>query len=50
MPPFIRKGQVGDWKNYFLDQQVEQLKQRLLGKTKDPDIIQLWPNIINYKL
>ncbi|MGK7943478.1 MAG: sulfotransferase domain-containing protein [Microcystaceae cyanobacterium] len=50
MPPFIRKGQVGDGDNYLSDEQKERLKQRFLDKTKGTDIIQLWPNLFNYEL
>jgi hypothetical protein len=50
MPPFIRKGQVGDWKNYFSEEQVERLKHRFSEKTQGTDITQLWPNLLNYEL
>jgi sulfotransferase len=46
MPPFIRKGQVGDWKNYFSAVQTKRLTEKFVSETKGTGIENLWANII----
>ncbi len=46
MPPFIRKGQVGDWKNYFTAEQAKRLKEKFLNRTKGTGLERLWSGII----
>ncbi len=42
MPPFIRKGQVGDWKNYFSAEQEKRLREKFQQRTQGIDLRQLW--------
>lgn len=42
---FIRKGAVGDWKNYFSADQVKRLKERIELKTHGSDVMDLWKDI-----
>jgi len=46
MTPFIRKGQVGDWKNYFSQTQITRLRARFIAKTKGTEINKIWQGII----
>ncbi|KAK8764317.1 hypothetical protein V5799_033068 [Amblyomma americanum] len=39
---FVRKGIVGDWKNYFTPDQIEQMKAWIKKKTQGSDIMSLW--------
>jgi hypothetical protein len=45
MPPFIRKGQVGDWKNYFSPQQEKRLTEKFLIRTQGTGLKTLWEGI-----
>jgi Sulfotransferase domain len=42
MPPFIRKGQVGDWKNHFSGAQVRRLTEKFLSRTSGTGVETLW--------
>lgn len=42
MPPFIRKGEVGDSKNYFSPQQAQALTDKLIATTKGTTFEQWW--------
>jgi hypothetical protein len=44
--PFIRKGVVGDWKNYFTPKQSDLLLERFFHKIKGTSIDKLWSDII----
>ncbi|MDJ0716441.1 MAG: sulfotransferase domain-containing protein [Prochloraceae cyanobacterium] len=46
MPPFIRKGQVGDWKNHFSSEQIKRLTEKFITRTKGTEISNLWKDII----
>lgn len=39
---FIRKGIVGDWKNYFSEEQERRMEERIREKTKGTDFMNLW--------
>ena len=45
MSPFIRKGQVGDWKNHFSPEQVKRLIEKFSSRTKGTGVDQLWPDL-----
>ncbi len=45
MPPFIRKGQVGDWKNYFSPQQEKRLTKKFMIRTQGTGLKRLWEGI-----
>uniref|UniRef100_A0A1E1XI18 Putative sulfotransferase n=1 Tax=Amblyomma aureolatum TaxID=187763 RepID=A0A1E1XI18_9ACAR len=39
---FVRKGIVGDWKNYFTSDQITEMKAWIAKKTKGSDVMTLW--------
>ncbi|KAH6926105.1 hypothetical protein HPB50_014334 [Hyalomma asiaticum] len=39
---FVRKGIVGDWKNYFTQEQIKQTKEWIERKTERSDVMTLW--------
>ncbi|XP_013787839.1 sulfotransferase family cytosolic 1B member 1-like [Limulus polyphemus] len=41
-PNFIRKGIVGDWKNYMTEDQSKRLDEKFLKVTQGTDLPQLW--------
>ncbi|KAK8782435.1 sulfotransferase ssu-1-like [Amblyomma americanum] len=42
----VRDGSVGDWKNHFSPEQVEQMKARISEKTAgNPELVKLWENL-----
>lgn len=43
--PFVRKGVVGDWKNYFSREQSKKLEERFLQEMKGTDIADLWKDV-----
>ncbi|KAL1468627.1 hypothetical protein MTO96_041358 [Rhipicephalus appendiculatus] len=43
--PFIRKGVVGDWKNYFSQEQSRRLEERFTLEMKGTDIPDLWKDV-----
>ena len=49
MPPFIRKGQVGDWKNHFSPDQVKRLTERFVTRTKGTDMDKLWADLFRMR-
>ncbi|MEC4819738.1 MAG: sulfotransferase domain-containing protein [Scytonema sp. PMC 1069.18] len=46
MPPFIRKGQIGDWKNHFSLEQAKRLKEKFVIRTQGTGAENLWADII----
>ncbi|XP_013794136.2 sulfotransferase 1C2-like [Limulus polyphemus] len=42
---FVRKGAVGDWKNYFSPVQSKRLMEKFYTKTKGTDIFSLWDKL-----
>lgn len=45
MPPFIRKGEVGDWTNHFSKEQERRLAEKFFIRTKGTDAASLWNDI-----
>ena len=45
MPPFIRKGEVGDWQNYFSEDQARRLSEKFLARTKGTSATNLWSGL-----
>ncbi|XP_077488591.1 amine sulfotransferase-like [Amblyomma americanum] len=43
--PFVRKGIVGDWKNYFSREQSRRLEERFLQEMEGTDIPDLWKDV-----
>ncbi|XP_077539062.1 sulfotransferase ssu-1-like [Haemaphysalis longicornis] len=43
--PFVRKGVVGDWKNYFFREQSQRLEEKFLLEVKGTDIPDLWKDV-----
>lgn len=39
---FIRKGIIGDWRNYFSEEQNRRLEEKFAEKMKDTDLANLW--------
>ncbi len=46
MPPFIRKGEIGDWQNYLSLEQTRRLTEQLQVRTQGTDIAALWADFI----
>jgi hypothetical protein len=42
MPPFIRKGKVGDWQSHFSPAQTQQLTEKFQAKTQGTEAANLW--------
>ncbi|XP_049526811.1 sulfotransferase ssu-1 isoform X1 [Dermacentor silvarum] len=42
---FIRKGQVGDWKNHFSSEQIRRMKEKIAEATKGSDLMSLWKDV-----
>ncbi|XP_064485750.1 sulfotransferase ssu-1-like [Ornithodoros turicata] len=42
---FVRKGQVGDWRNYFTDEQISRLREKIKLETAGSDVMNLWKDL-----
>ncbi|XP_037499314.1 sulfotransferase 1B1 [Rhipicephalus sanguineus] len=42
---FVRKGQVGDWRNHFSQEQIQQMKEWIAEATKGSDLMKLWEDV-----
>ena len=45
MPPFIRKGEVGDWQNYFSPEQIKRLRDKFNNRTVGTRLEKFWLEI-----
>jgi hypothetical protein len=43
MPPFVRKGAAGDWRNHFSPLQARRLAEKFRARTAGTGIERLWP-------
>ncbi|XP_023231868.1 sulfotransferase 1C3-like [Centruroides sculpturatus] len=41
----VRKGIVGDWENHFNEEQIRLLNEKIMERTKDSDVMNLWKDI-----
>ena len=46
MPPFVRKGVVGDWRGQFSREQARRLAAKLRARTAGTGIEELWPGLV----
>jgi hypothetical protein len=46
MPAFVRKGVVGDWRNYFSAAQATRLAEKFRARTSGTAIADLWPGLV----
>jgi hypothetical protein len=46
MPPFVRKGVVGDWRNELSADQVKRLLDKFEARTRGSGAGELWPDVI----
>lgn len=42
---YVRKGVVGDWRNYFSSEQVRRMSDKFRRETRDTVIANLWPEL-----
>ncbi|CAN7995751.1 unnamed protein product [Ixodes hexagonus] len=42
---FVRRGVVGDWRNYFSQNQIKRMKERIALKTAGSDVMTLWKDV-----
>jgi len=45
MPAFVRKGVVGDWRNYFSAEQARRLAAKLRARAAGTGVENLWPDL-----
>ncbi|HEY8521955.1 MAG TPA: sulfotransferase domain-containing protein [Gammaproteobacteria bacterium] len=46
MPPFVRKGVVGDWRNHFTAEQAARLLERFDAAAAGTGLERLWPDVL----
>ena len=40
--PFIRKGEVGDWRNYFTEEESKRIDEMLIARGSASGLAKLW--------
>ena len=48
MPSFIRKGEIGDWKNYFSPEQKQRLTEKFMMRTAGTELKNIWLDKANF--
>jgi hypothetical protein len=46
MPPFVRKGVVGDWRNHFTAEQARRLGAKFRARAAGSSLEDLWPGLV----
>ncbi|KAH7946943.1 hypothetical protein HPB52_006201 [Rhipicephalus sanguineus] len=43
--PFVRKGEIGGWKDYFSSEQLVRMEETIVRKTSGSDVMDIWANM-----
>ncbi|XP_075752307.1 sulfotransferase 1C2A [Rhipicephalus microplus] len=45
MLPFVRKGEIGGWKDYFNSDLLQRMEETIVSKTSSSDVMNIWADI-----